>query len=203
MIIWVGETTLTVLMGYNGLGIGRQMSAAQVIYGDKTMALKQAIRQFRRWSAACVVWAMIPLTIASGAPAASCACTDCRCGAVCPLNRSIDTGQASGACSTEAPVSSQNCCGCCKLAAAAGQDQSPSRSNAPGFSGPQSRCRSLIAVRSAVSPIATPSCDQQVPALGELPVQLLGPGFQATHRPEQLDTGPPIDLTLKFCHFVI
>jgi hypothetical protein len=167
------------------------------------MSLKRIARLLRRGSAAGVVWAMIPLVMVSGAPTASCACVACLCGAACPLDGSSAAGQASSDRSTTPAHPAQNFCGCCKVSDSPNRSQSNLHPHGTGFSGQQSRCHAVIAVRSAVQPSATPSSDGQMPALVHPAIQLLGHSLQARHRPEELNTGPPIDLLVTLCHLVI
>jgi hypothetical protein len=61
----------------------------------------------------------------------------------------------------------------------------------------------VIAVRHAVQPTVTKPHNNRAPALSALTVEFAHRGFRDSDRPENVHTGPPVDLIVTLGHLLI
>jgi len=161
-----------------------------------------------------VIWAMIPLAVASGIPTVSCACVDCHCGSACAFGKcgsaggdAVESthqachcpcccgGHCSGACC---------CCGCCKGKQGTSNASTSQHPAGKGFGAPPSNnCRVSIAAVVCI-PTTMVTADKQLVLVVDL--------FSATpsfgtlwgvDRTAEIDSGPPVDLVLTLNRLVI
>ena len=170
-------------------------------FGGISMTLTRTIRNLRRLGGAAIAWGMMPLVLAGGAPTVVCACTACGCGQACSSSNAAEkTANGTLASFGHAPAS---CCGCCKAATSPTSTRNSRCSSKSEFNVGQNRCRTVPAVRNAVQTAKVAFDSDAASIVPEFAAEVLLWSPRRIQRPVELNTGPPIDLIVAFCHLVI